>query len=112
MMLTFNQRCCDVQLSIGSVRTKNAKNIAIKILLDLCLGGLAWYVFGYAFCFGGTYGNTDKANSFIGYTGFALNQIPKSSYWHWFFELAVCLPCQCSQGTSGHGVQRLCLRLP
>ena len=59
-------------LSVGSVRSKNAKNIVLKNLLDACFGAVCFYLVGYGFAFG-----QDKGNKFIGYQGFALNSILK-----------------------------------
>ena len=38
-----------MQLSVGSVRMKNAKNIVLKNLLDACFGALTFYLIGAAF---------------------------------------------------------------
>lgn len=37
----------------GLTRTKNAANIAMKNLMDFCIGALAFFAFGYAFAYGG-----------------------------------------------------------
>lgn len=47
-------------LTAGSVRTKNVKNALIKNLLDVCVGAIAYYFFGYAFA----YGPSSKAPGF------------------------------------------------
>jgi Amt family ammonium transporter len=77
-----------LQLSVGAVRSKNAKNIILKILLDVCIGAVAFYLFGFAFAYGGDFGNTN-GGTFIGHGGFALNKIPKSDWYMWFFQFAV-----------------------
>jgi ammonium transporter, Amt family len=74
-----------MQLSVGSVRSKNAKNIVLKNLLDACFGAICFYLIGYGFAYGG-----DDGNNFIGYSGFGLNQEAKSSWYGWFFQFAVC----------------------
>jgi len=40
-------------LEAGALRAKNAKNIMLKNLMDACIGGLVYYCFGYAICYGG-----------------------------------------------------------
>ena len=39
-------------LEAGAVRAKNAKNIALKNTMDACIGGVVYYIFGYAFAYG------------------------------------------------------------
>lgn len=34
-------------LTAGSVRAKNVKSVLMKVLMDTCVGGLAWTLFGY-----------------------------------------------------------------
>lgn len=34
-------------LTAGSVRAKNVKSVLMKVLMDTCLGGVAWMLFGY-----------------------------------------------------------------
>ncbi|KAK1858760.1 hypothetical protein I4F81_001361 [Pyropia yezoensis] len=53
-------------LTAGSVRAKNVKSVLMKVLMDTCLGGVAWMLFGNAFAHG------EKASSFIGHSGWAL----------------------------------------
>lgn len=81
-----------MQLSVGAVRSKNAKNIILKILLDACFGALAFYLCGFAFAYGGTYGVSGGSNAFVGWGGFALNGLPKSDWYMWFFQFAVRTP--------------------
>jgi ammonium transporter, Amt family len=84
-----------MQLSVGAVRSKNAKNICLKILLDACFSALAYYLVGFALAFGGTYTDDSMGNAFIGYSGFALHGTPIDNWYHFFFQFAVlpCLPC-------------------
>ena len=35
----------------GALRSKNAKNIMLKNLMDACIGGFVYYAFGYAICY-------------------------------------------------------------
>ena len=76
-------RACAVQLSAGSVRGKNAKNIILKNLLDACFGALGWYFFGFALAFGG------EGGTFAARQNFALHEVPTSNYHNWFFQYAV-----------------------
>jgi ammonium transporter, Amt family len=81
------------QLSVGAVRAKNAKNIILKILLDACFGALAFYLLGFGFAYGGTFTESaDAGNKFIGWEGFALNNVPRSKWFMWFFQYAVRCP--------------------
>jgi len=66
-------------LCAGSVRAKNAKNIILLNILDACLGSVVFYAVGYAFAFG-------QGNSFIGHSYFFLNELPRTSYFSWFFQ--------------------------
>lgn len=34
-------------LTAGSVRAKNVKSVLMKVLMDTCVGGVAWMLFGY-----------------------------------------------------------------
>merc|ERR1719512_379661 len=36
-------------LEVGSVRAKNAQNILLKNLFDICVGAVFWFLCGYAF---------------------------------------------------------------
>lgn len=67
-------------LEAGSVRSKNTTNILIKNVLDVFLGALAYWLFGYAFAFG------NPGNGFIGHKYFALADLPTGLYSHWFFH--------------------------
>ena len=40
--------CGFAMISVGCVRAKFAKHIAMLILVDACTSGIAWYFFGYA----------------------------------------------------------------
>merc|ERR1712151_91840 len=60
-------------LETGSCRAKNASNVLMKNLVNVCVGTIAWYSFGWAFA----YGLDDKVpqvsaggNGFIGAAGF------------------------------------------
>lgn len=82
--LVFFMQCGFAMLSVGSVRSKNAKNIVLKNLLDACFGAICFYLLGYGLAYGGE----DNGNDFIGYSGFALNEQAKSGWYSWFFQFA------------------------
>lgn len=81
-----------LQLSIGCVRARFAKHIAILILVDACASAMGYYLFGYAFAFGdnadATEGYTTQ-NRFIGSRYFALSGLPHSNYYLWVFQWSV-----------------------
>ena len=43
--------CGFAMISVGCVRAKFAKHIAMLILVDACTSGIAWYFFGCVLCF-------------------------------------------------------------
>ena len=49
-------------------------------LLQTVIGAVAYWLFGYAFAFGG------KSNGFIGHEYFALANLPADKYSNWFFH--------------------------
>lgn len=78
-------------LEAGAVRAKNAKNIALKNLMDACIGGVVYYLFGYALAYGSTGDGT--GNPFIGGetgTSFMLNNVAVlgagNEYYGFFFQ--------------------------
>lgn len=78
-----------MQLSVGSIRGKNAKNIILKNLLDACFGAIFFYLIGFGFAYGGDYGGSDNGNKFIGWDHFAFSNFPREDYYSWFFQFAV-----------------------
>lgn len=85
-----------MQLSSGSVRHKNSRNIMLKNLLDACFGAICFYFVGYGFAYGG-----DNGNSFIGYGGFVLKGEARSAWYNWFFQFAVRFPNSTIQNPAG-----------
>jgi len=73
-------------LCAGSIRAKNVKNVILWNLLDSCGGGLAFWICGYAFAYGGDDSN-DPKKSFVGSTNFFLMN-PDTDYESWFFQFA------------------------
>lgn len=67
-------------LEAGSVRSKNTTNILIKNFLDVFIGAVSYWLFGFAFAFG------SESNKFIGHKYFALAHLPSDQYSFWFFH--------------------------
>ncbi|KAL4458386.1 hypothetical protein ABPG75_013251 [Micractinium tetrahymenae] len=112
--LVFFMQAGFAMLCAGSVRAKNAKNIILLNILDACFGCCAWYLTGWAFAYGDplttadaancptepdevngvtwkdiqtcTYGETGPSQAFIGNRFFAMSNLPRGSYWAWFFQ--------------------------
>lgn len=86
--LVFFMQCGFAMLSVGSIRSKNAKNIILKNLLDACFGAIFFYLLGFGFAYGGDYGDSTNGGKFIGWDHFALSGVPKADYHSWFFQFA------------------------
>ena len=89
-------------LETGSCRSKNASNVLMKNLVNVCVGTIGWWVLGYAFALG------SGINRFVGTTGFlgegfytkdaSGNIVPlscagnacQSTMLMWFFQWAFC----------------------
>lgn len=74
--LVFLMQAGFALLTAGSVSVRNVKNAIMKNLFDACVGGLAFWIFGYAFS-SGTYSSILK---FIGSGNFALTEDYVSGY--------------------------------
>lgn len=61
-------------------RTKNTVNILIKNMLDVLIGGLAYWAIGWAVAYG------PGGNGFIGGSNFFSYGMETSSYPSWFFQ--------------------------
>lgn len=85
-----------LQISVGCVRQRFARHIAILVLMDACASALGWFFTGYAFAFGDnlTADGSTAGNAFIGTNYFAMANLSPgannvNSYYLWFFEWAV-----------------------
>lgn len=80
-----------MQLSVGCVRAKFAKHIAILILVDACASALGFFLFGYAFAYGDE--STEDAypagNGFIGKKYFGMHEMGANTYYIWVFQWTV-----------------------
>ncbi|KAL8557700.1 hypothetical protein ACS0TY_004973 [Phlomoides rotata] len=77
--LVFAMQLGFAMLCAGSVRAKNTMNIMLTNVLDAAAGGLSYYLFGYAFAFGG------PSNGFIGKHHFGLADFPSPTNDYSFF---------------------------
>ena len=59
-------------LTAGSIRAKNVKNVLLWNFLDSCGGGIAFWITGYAFAYGGDNDDDDGGKTFIGSSDFFL----------------------------------------
>ncbi|KAL7109904.1 hypothetical protein ACP275_06G204100 [Erythranthe tilingii] len=79
--LVFAMQLGFAMLCAGSVRAKNTMNIMLTNVLDAAAGGLSYYLFGYAFAFGG------PSNGFIGKHFFGLSEFPTAGGFDYSFFL-------------------------
>jgi len=81
-VLVFLMQCGFAMLCAGSVRAKNAKNILLKNLVDVCVGALAFWATGY--------GLSARGNQFLGTRHFFLSDgfSGTDGYHTWFFQFA------------------------
>lgn len=95
--LTFCKFCSTLQLTVGAIQAKSVKSVCLKNLMDVCAGGVGYFLFGYAFAYGdpqtcdeaGTC--TSAGNPFIGSKTFALHNLPETSYQIYYFQFVVSL---------------------
>ncbi len=84
--LVFLMQAGFAMICSGCVRKKNVQNTMLKNLLDVCGSSIAFYLFGYAFAFGG---NPEK-KSFIGDNYFLMIGLDEDDtglqYAHWLFQ--------------------------
>ena len=87
--LVFLMQLGFAMLSAGSVRAKNVVNIALKSLLDACIGALAWYLVGYGFaydadaCVGGAPACPEGAYAGNGFIGGGKTNFAMSAFYDW-----------------------------
>ncbi|CAK0828784.1 unnamed protein product [Prorocentrum cordatum] len=90
-------------LETGSCRAKNASNVLMKNLVNVCMGTIGWYWFGWAFAYGvddHTSQVETGGNGFIGTDGFAGKDfnnyetegaiVSNGVALSWFFQWAFC----------------------
>ena len=84
--LVFFMQAGFAMLTAGFVRSKETANILMKNMIDACVGGISFWLVGWAFA----YGVSDASNEFIGLGNFGLNQLADAGYGHadWFFQFA------------------------
>ncbi|KAL0368529.1 UNVERIFIED_CONTAM: Ammonium transporter 1 member 1 [Sesamum calycinum] len=86
--LVFAMQLGFAMLCAGSVRAKNTMNIMLTNVLDAAAGGIFYYLFGFAFAFGG------PSNGFIGHHYFGMKEIPSPDFdysmflYQWAFAIA------------------------
>lgn len=86
-----------LQVTVGAIQAKSVKSVCLKNLMDVCAGGVGYFLFGYAFAYGdpqscdegGTC--TSTGNPFIGSKLFALHDFPETSYQVYYFQFVVSL---------------------
>jgi len=79
-IVVFLMQCGFAFLEAGSVRSKNTVNILIKNMLDLLIGGVSYWVMGWALAYGKT------GNGFIGTSEFFSYNMDHGDYPLWFFQ--------------------------
>lgn len=80
----------------GFTRSKNAVNILMKNILTISIGGIVYFVVGYAIMFG------DSAGGFIGTSGFALSGVEDIA----FFVFQAMFAATCATIISGAVAER------
>lgn len=84
-----------LQLTVGAIQAKSVKSVCLKNLMDVCAGGVGYFLFGYAFAYGDpqscdeTGTCTSTGNAFIGSKMFALHNLPETSYQTYYFQFVV-----------------------
>ncbi|GBG41633.1 hypothetical protein CBR_g74721 [Chara braunii] len=86
--LVFAMQAGFGMLCAGSVRAKNALNIMLTNVMDAAAGAISFFVFGFAFAFGGG----AESNAFIGDYNFAQSHFSAddalANYGMWMFQWA------------------------
>jgi ammonium transporter, Amt family len=100
-VLVFFMQAGFALLEGGMVRPKNTQSIMMKNLLDMTVGALGWYAFGFAIAYGEDNANANAVtrngiegyDGFIGTTGFFSKDkhVKKiDSFAGWFFQFTFC----------------------
>jgi len=78
-------------LGAGLIRSKNTVNYFTKSYMDFCIGGLAYWAFGFGLMFGGSklWPGLEDGNSIIGFSGFFLHadSYDVKTIMGWFFQM-------------------------
>jgi len=84
----------------GCCRAKNVQNILLKNITDVAMGTLGWWMFGWAFAYGGPMVDGYLSNKFMGHEQWAGSGFlayvpdnglePTTSMLAWFFQWAFC----------------------
>jgi Amt family ammonium transporter len=78
-------------LGAGLIRSKNTVNYFTKSYMDFCIGGLAYWAFGFGLMFGGSklWPGLEDGNSILGYSGFFLTgaSYDVKTAMGWFFQM-------------------------
>ena len=89
--LVFFMQAGFALVEAGFARAKNTVNILTKNVMDFCIGGLAFWAFGFAVMFGGSgiAPGTELGNALVGYSGFFLSgaAYDVTTAVMWFFQM-------------------------
>ena len=89
--LVFFMQAGFALVEAGFARAKNTVNILTKNVMDFCIGGLAFWAFGFAVMFGGSRiaPGTELGNAILGHSGFFLSgaAYDVTTAAIWFFQM-------------------------
>lgn len=89
--LVFFMQAGFALVEAGFARRRNTVNILSKNFMDFCIGGLAFFAFGFAIMFGGSAlaSGLDDGNSLFGFSGFFLagDAYDVTTIELWFFQM-------------------------
>jgi Amt family ammonium transporter len=89
--LVFFMQAGFALVETGFARRRNTVNIMSKNFMDFCIGGLAFWAFGFAIMFGGSAlaSGLGEGNDWFGYSGFFLtgDAYDVSTMELWFFQM-------------------------
>lgn len=89
--LVFNMQAGFAFLGAGFLQKKNTLNYLTMSFMDFCIGGMVFWVFGFALMFGGSFlaFGLDGGNSIVGYSGFFLSfgSFDYSTSKLWLFQM-------------------------